>query len=118
VPTYRCGHVSPVAKKPEGPVLPTGPAVWMYVSLTSQSYFVKAGLDGSVRSLVWETFLRKYKIPYARITAVDLLEQIPAQGVLLLPSNAALSDREMAAIRAAQGAWRLCADYMVDRRKK
>lgn len=92
----------PVAKKPEGPVLPTGPAVWMYVSLTSQSYFVKAGLDGSVRSLVWETFLRKYKIPYARITAVDLLEQIPAQGVLLLPSNAALSDREVAAIRAAR----------------
>lgn len=91
-----------VAKKSDGPALPTGPAVWLYVSLTSQSYFVKAGLDGSSRSMVWEAFLRKYKIPFVRITSVDLLEQVPSHGVLLLPSNVALSEREMTAIDAAR----------------
>lgn len=89
-------------RKTDGPSLPAGPAVWIYVSLTSQSYYMKAGLEGSARSMVWETFLRKYKIPYVRVTAADLLEQVPAHSVLLLPSNAALSEREMAAIRAAR----------------
>ncbi|MDT8990060.1 polysaccharide deacetylase family protein [Curvibacter sp. APW13] len=63
---------------------------------------MKAGLEGSSRSAVWEGFLRKYRIPYVRITSVDLLEQTPANAVLLLPSNVALSDREMAAIRSAR----------------
>jgi hypothetical protein len=89
-------------RKSDGPSLPKGPAVWLYVSLTSQAYYMKAGLEGSARSMVWESFLRKYKIPFVRITAVELLEQIPANGVLLLPSNAALSDKEMAAISGAR----------------
>ncbi len=93
---------APVAKKPEGPTIPSGPAVWLYVSLTSQAYLMKAGLDGSVRSMVWEGFLRKYKIPYMRTTSMDLLEQVPAHSVLLIPSAPALSEREMAAIRAAR----------------
>ncbi|MGQ0709782.1 MAG: polysaccharide deacetylase family protein [Rhodoferax sp.] len=93
---------APAAKKPEGPTIPTGPAVWLYVSLSSQAYFMKAGLDGSVRSLVWESFLRKYKIPYVRTTSVELLEQVPAHSVLLIPSAPALSERETAAIRGAR----------------
>ena len=91
-----------VVKKSEGPALPTGPAVWLYVSLTSQSYFMKSGLEGSSRSAVWEAFLRKYRIPYVRITSVELLEQVPSNAVLLLPSNVALSEREMGAIRGAR----------------
>lgn len=91
-----------VASKVQGPAIPNGPAVWLYVSLSSQDYYMKAGMDGSVRTLVWENFLRKYKIPYVRTTTVELLEQVPAHSVLLIPSTPALSAREWAAIRAAR----------------
>lgn len=91
-----------VAKKPEGPVLPNGPAVWLYVSLTSQAYYMNAGLDGSVRSMVWENFLRKYKIPYIRTTAPEMLDKVPAHSVLLLPSSVALTAAEVASIQAAR----------------
>lgn len=89
-------------KKVEGPMLPNGPAVWLYVSLTSQAYYMKAGLDGSVRSMVWENFLRKYKIPYVRTTAADMLDKVPAHSVLLLPSSSALTAAEVASIQAAR----------------
>lgn len=89
-------------RKSEGPSLPAGPAVWLYVSPTSQAYYSKTGIDGAARSAVWETFLRKYKIPHIRVTSADLLGQMPSHSVLLSPSNAALSLREMAAIRAAR----------------
>lgn len=92
----------PAVSKTQGPAIPNGPAVWLYVSLTSQEYFMKAGLDGSVRTLVWENFLRKYKIPYVRTTTVELLEQVPGHSVLLIPSTPALSAREWAAVRAAR----------------
>lgn len=91
-----------LAKKAEGPVLPAGPAVWLYVSPSSQSYFGKAGLDGSSRPMVWESLLRKYQIPFIRIASIELLEKIPSNSVLLLPSNVALSEREMAAIDAVR----------------
>ena len=90
------------AKKVEGPSLPAGPAVWLYLSPVSQAYYSKAGLDVGARTLVWETFLRKYKIPFVRVASADLLDQMPSHSVLLLPSNAALSDREASAIRSAR----------------
>jgi hypothetical protein len=52
--------------------------------------------------LIWDAFFTRYKIPFVRIGKVDELEQIPSNGVLLLPSAVALSDREIGAIASAR----------------
>jgi hypothetical protein len=71
--------------------------VWLFSSAASQAYLQKTGVDASVITRVWDSFLRKYKIPVTRITSAEELEQM-ATGVLLLPSAVVLSDREKAAI--------------------
>ena len=73
------------------------PLVLLYASPTTQAYFATGGLDARVNSQLWEIFLRKYKIPFQRITKVDQLEKIQP-GVLVLPSTVALSERERRAI--------------------
>lgn len=87
------------ARKPSEPEIPSGPAAWLYASLASQTQLVKDGTDPSSGTRVWETFLRKYKIPLVRISQAEALEKIPPNGVLILPSVVALNDAERAAIR-------------------
>ena len=76
---------------------PRTPLVLLYASPATQAYFATGGLDAKINSQLWEIFLRKYKIPFQRIASVDQLEK-SQPGVLLLPSNVALSDRERRAI--------------------
>lgn len=83
--------------KPTETVRPSGPVVWLFSSSASQAYLQKTGVDASVITRVWDSFLRKYKIPVTRISSAEDLEQIGA-GVLLLPSAVVLSDREKTAI--------------------
>jgi hypothetical protein len=77
--------------------LRAGPVVWLYSSAPSQAYLAKAGIDPAVGLRVWETFLRKYKIPFAKVISVEGLEQMQS-GVLLLPSVVAMSEREKQAV--------------------
>ena len=72
-------------------------SVILYASPATQAYFETGGLDAKVSSQLWEIFLRKYKIPYQRIASIDQLEKAKP-GVLVLPSNVALSEREQRAI--------------------
>lgn len=79
------------------PISPRVPSVILYASPATQAYFETGGLDAKVSSQLWEIFLRKYKIPYQRIASIDQLEKAKP-GVLVLPSNVALSERERRAI--------------------
>lgn len=72
--------------------------VLLYASPSTQKYLASGGVDGKFSSRLWETFLRKYKIPYRAVLSVDQLEKLQP-GVLLLPSDVALSDRERQAIK-------------------
>lgn len=72
--------------------------VQVYFSTHSAAYFRKGGLDGSLNVLLWERFLKKYDFPHRVLDDIEALEAAPP-GVLVLPSDVALSDRELAAIR-------------------
>lgn len=72
--------------------------VQVYFSAHSATYFRKGGLDGSLNVLLWERFLKKYAFPHRVLDGIDALEAAPP-GVLVLPSDVALSDRELAAIQ-------------------
>ena len=84
------------SKTPESE-LRVGPVVWLYSSASSNAYLAKNGIDPAVSLRVWETFLRKYKIPFAKVLSVDGLEQMQS-GVLLLPSVVVMSEREKQAV--------------------
>jgi len=87
----------PEAPKATPMVRPPGSMVWLFASASTQDYLQKTGVDASVNTGVWERFLRKYKIPFTRITNAQSLEQM-GSGVLILPSTVVLSDREEMAI--------------------
>jgi hypothetical protein len=96
--------VAPAATvaKPAAPVA-TPPAisapVVLYASDSTQSYFGKTGVDGKVNIRVWETFLRKYKIPFQTISTADQLDRAQSR-VMVLPSAIVLTDREKQAVAA------------------
>lgn len=71
--------------------------VWLYASPSTQALMETGGIDFKVQLRVWESFLRKYRIPFKTINTVDLLES-SAPGVLVLPSLVALSEREKLAV--------------------
>jgi len=76
---------------------PFVPQVWLYDSPATKAYLASGGLDGKLNPGLWEAFLRKYKIPYKRVSSADQLEK-SLPGVLLLPSSVALSEAEKQAI--------------------
>ena len=73
------------------------PAVVVYASPVTKAYLGKTESNTISNVQVWSVFLRKYRIPFQVVTAVDKLETSSA-GVLVLPSLVALSDREKQAI--------------------
>lgn len=73
------------------------PTVHLYASPTTESYLKSGGLDAKNNLRIWETFLKKYKIPFQLVTSVDRLEAA-SSGVLLLPTSVALSAREKQAV--------------------
>ncbi len=75
------------------------PMVHLYASPTNQSYLATGGLDAKNNLRVWESFLRKYKIPFQLVTTAERLEATQS-GVLLLPTTVALSQREKQAVIA------------------
>lgn len=79
------------------PTTPRVSRVLLYASSATQAYFETGGLDAKVNTQLWETFLRKYKIPFQRVDSADQLEKAQP-GVLVLPSAVALSERERRAI--------------------
>lgn len=81
-----------------GPSTPGITEVLLYASPSTQKYLASGGVDGKFSSRLWETFLRKYKIPFRAVLSVEQLETSQT-GVLLLPSNVALSAREQQAIK-------------------
>ena len=80
-----------------GSTAPLMPEVVLYASPTTTAYFLSGGLDAKANTRVWEVFLRKYKIPFRIVASVEQLEKAQP-GVLLLPSNVAMSDRERLAV--------------------
>jgi hypothetical protein len=90
----------PVASMTAPPAI-SAPVV-LYASDSTQSYFGKTGVDGKVNIRVWETFLRKYKIPFQTISTADQLDRAQSR-VIVLPSAIVLSDREKQAIAAFRG---------------
>lgn len=88
-------NVSPY--KVVGQPVALSPMVWLYTSPTSKAYYESSSIDFKVNARLWEIFFKKYKIPYKVVTSPDRLESSPP-GVLVLPSLAALSEREKQAI--------------------
>jgi hypothetical protein len=85
------------ANIPPGKTSRLVPEVLLYASATTAKYFSWGGVDAKVNIRVWETFLRKYKIPYRIVESADQLE-LAIPGVLLLPSTVSLSDQEKRAV--------------------
>lgn len=106
VPVKR-GDSLPVNALAAGELLKTGvpavtPNAWqsvvhLYVSPATQTYFATGGLDYKSNHRVWESVLRRYKIPFKLMYSVDQLEEL-ASGVLLLPSSVVMSAREKQAV--------------------
>jgi hypothetical protein len=71
--------------------------VHLYASPATQTYFASGGLDAKANQRVWESFLRKYKIPFKSINSAERLEGLTS-GVLLLPSSVVLTQREKQAV--------------------
>ncbi len=80
----------------ESPV-PLAAEVLLYASPTTQVYFEAGELDASESRTAWETFLKKYKIPFKVLVNPSQLER-SRSGVLILPSSVALSKKEQQAI--------------------
>ncbi len=87
-PLTSAGAVAPPAFAPQ---------VWLYASPSTQAYLTSAGLDATMGVRLWEVFLRKYKIPFKKVSSAEQLEN-SQPGVLLLPSSVALSDAEQRAV--------------------
>ena len=94
----------PILAKPIAPATPKiittrakMPDVFVYASRTTRAYLSAGGVDALVNTQMWEEFLRKYDIPFEVVTTVERLET-KLNGVLLLPSVVALSEREKQAV--------------------
>ena len=72
--------------------------VWLYASLPSQTHLMKLGADPTTGTRLWENFLSTSKVPYTRISTAEKIAQIPAFGVLILPSTVVLSGAEKKAV--------------------
>ena len=91
-------QAAPLLPQPGGRAAPDFKAqVLLYHSPASAAYFKRGGVDGSFNLLVWERFLRKYRMPYRVVKDVAVLAQ-SAPGVLVLPSDIALTALEREAI--------------------
>lgn len=73
------------------------PAVHLYVSPATLAYFSTGNLDYRDHHRVWESVLRRYKMPFKLMHSVDQLEALTS-GVLVLPSSVVLSHREKQAV--------------------
>ncbi|AGX86481.1 polysaccharide deacetylase family protein [Candidatus Symbiobacter mobilis] len=73
--------------------------VLLYTSAANAVWMRAAGLDPAQAPKLWEGFLRKYKIPYRKLSVVSQLAQAPV-GTLVLPSQVALDAQERDAILA------------------
>lgn len=89
-------------KKPVAAPNSTGPGVLLYISPATKSYFAQSGIDVGAGPAVWGAFLSKYKIPFVVSANVAAIEQMAQSDVLLLPTAAALTQQEMAAIEGAR----------------
>ncbi|MEO7068522.1 MAG: hypothetical protein ABI114_16550 [Rhodanobacter sp.] len=76
-----------------GTPVPFQPEVLIYFSPASQAYYRKGKLDGNINVVLWERFLKKYNFPYRILASIDDLQRAQS-GVLVLPSDVALSERE------------------------
>lgn len=98
----------------DGPAVTRAIEVFLYASPTTQKYLASGGVDGKFPGRLWETFLRKYKIPYRIVQSIEQLAGLPS-GVLLLPSTVALSEQERQAIKDFREKGGGCARHLVDR---
>jgi hypothetical protein len=87
----------PTMSVPVAPSKQFVPEVLVYASSSTHDYFASGGIDAKVNIRIWETFLRKYNIPFRLVLSVEQLEGMQS-GVLLLPSSVALSEREKQAV--------------------
>lgn len=78
------------------------PTVWLYTSPSFKKFSEGTELDSGINTKLWETFLRKYQIPFKVITSPESLET-STPGVLVLPSLVVLSEREKQAIVKFRG---------------
>ena len=78
------------------------PTVWLYTSPSFKKFSEGTELDSGVNAKVWETFLRKYQIPFKNINSPENLEA-STPGILVLPSLVVLSEREKQAIIKFRG---------------
>lgn len=78
------------------------PTVWLYTSPSFKNFSEGTELDSGINTKVWETFLRKYQIPFKTITSPENLET-STPGILVLPSLVVLSEREKQAIVKFRG---------------
>jgi Polysaccharide deacetylase len=85
-----------------GRAAPLIPTVWLYTSPSFKKFSEGTELDSGVNTKVWETFLRKYQIPFKIITNPENLET-STPGILVLPSLVVLSEREKQAILKFRG---------------
>ncbi len=84
------------------PPIPMVQRVLLYASPTTRARQAASGIDANESVRTWEVFLRKYRIPFQLVSAVEQLE-VSQPGVLLLPSTVALTEREMRAVREFRG---------------
>ena len=73
--------------------VPFQPEVLIYFSRASQTYYRNGKLNSDLNVLLWERFLKRYNFPYRILASVDDLQRAQS-GVLVLPSDVALSERE------------------------
>jgi hypothetical protein len=88
--------IIPMPTSSESPV-PFSSEVLLYASPSTQAYFETGELDASESKVAWETFLKKYQIPYKVLATLSQLER-SRSGVLILPSSVALSKKEQQAV--------------------
>ncbi|MDP2416830.1 MAG: hypothetical protein Q8M33_05020 [Hydrogenophaga sp.] len=103
LPVVYDNHLSDAAKDSTmGRAQALSPTVWLYTSPSFKAFSEGTELDSGINSKVWETFLRKYQIPFKAINSPEMLET-SAPGVLVLPSLVMLSEREKQAILKFRG---------------
>lgn len=85
------------ARKIAGQAVGLMPMVWLYSSPTSKTFYEASSVDFKANLRIWEVFLKKYNIPFKTATSVEQLET-STPSVLVLPSLAALSEREKQAV--------------------
>lgn len=71
--------------------------VLLYDSATTRRYLNAGGVNSEHRIEAWDSFLKRYRVPFKVVRDVAQIEH-SAAAVLLLPSSIALSDEERQAI--------------------